>query len=106
MKIEIYEKNEIGDFEGCSKSISDWANLWYEDLEEAGVEHCFVAFDEDTPIAFQTVNLDGFCVAIEVHSDYQGKGIALELIKESGANKPERNENTEFWESINNKLQN
>ena len=69
--------------------------LWYEDLEEAGVESLYVAYDGGKIIGFQTVNADNRCVAIE--SIEQGKGIGFALVAASGCYKPEKNECPEFW---------
>lgn len=87
--------DDISDFES---EIEAWSILWWSDLEEAGVTSMFVAFDGDKPVGFQTVNIDGLCVAIEVKDDYQGKGIARELVEESGCIKPERNGHKSFWD--------
>jgi hypothetical protein len=73
-------------------------SLWYEDLEEAGVENLYVAYDGDKIIGFQTVNADNRCVAIE--SIEQVKGIGSALVEASGCYKPEKNECPEFWEKM------
>ena len=70
-------------------------SLWYDDLEEAGVQLLYVAYNGDKIIGFQTVNGDNRCVAIE--SIEQGKGIGFALVAASGCYKPEKNECPEFW---------
>ena len=96
-KIKIFE---IGQGE-YSKQIKAWScGLWWEDFEEAAISRCLVAIEGDIPVAFQTINGDGRCVAIEVHPDYQGQGIASALVEESGCYRPERNENSEFWAAM------
>lgn len=98
---EVYERRDIEGFDSYASAISQWSiGLWWGDFEEAGIERCYVAFDGDTPIGFQTVDGDGLCTAIEVHPDYQGKGIAAMLIEESGCYRPDQNENPEFWATM------
>lgn len=77
-----------------------WSNLWWSDLEEAGVENLYVASINCNIVGFMTVSIDNECVAIEVHPEFQGKGIARKLIEESECYKPERNENPEFWAAV------
>lgn len=98
---EVYERSDIEGFEEYANQIDRWSiGLWWGDFEEAGIEKCFVAFDGDKPVGFQTVNRDGDCTAIEIKSDYQGKGIAGLLVEESGCYRPDRNENPEFWAAM------
>lgn len=98
--IEVYEHANIEGFDSYASTIREWSALWWGDFEEAGIERCYVAFDGDVPVGFQTVDGDGLCTAIEVHPDYQGKGVALALIEESGCYRPDRNENPRFWEKM------
>lgn len=95
--IKIYGQSDIEGFDEYAAEIDKWSSLWWGDFEEAGIEHCYIAFDGDSPVAFQTVNQDGLCVAIEVKSEYQGEGIAGMLVEESGCYRPERDECPEFW---------
>jgi GNAT superfamily N-acetyltransferase len=103
MDIEIYTITENSQY---SAIIDKWScGLWWNNFEEAGIEFCFVAYHNDMPIGFQTINSDNRCIAIEVHPDYQGRGIASKLIQESGCYIPDRNENKEFWERIKEKYE-
>ena len=77
----------------------DGFSLWYEDLEESGVESLYVAYDGDKIVGFQTVNADNRCIAIEALVSSRGIGTAL--VEASGCYKPERNECPEFWEKMN-----
>jgi GNAT superfamily N-acetyltransferase len=105
MAVEVYEHDNINEFEEYAEQINSWScGLWWGDFEEAGIERCYVAFDGDEPVGFQSVNGDGLCVAIEVKEEYQGKGVASALIEESGAYRPDRDENPEFWEAMSDKF--
>jgi GNAT superfamily N-acetyltransferase len=75
-------------------------SLWVEDFETAMIDSCWIAFDGDRPVAFQTVNGDGLCVAIEVADEYLGQGIGSALVEESGCYRPEDNQCEEFWEKM------
>ena len=103
----VYELTEIEDPAEYIKQLS-WSNLWYEDLEEAGVERVYFAFEGegdgegDEIIGFQTVSRDGLCVAIEVKDEFMGKGVARSLVEKSNCWKPERNECPGFWEKMEN----
>jgi hypothetical protein len=97
MEIIQYSPDEVN--QSINEFLS-WSQLWYEDLEEAGAEKVFFAFDGDDIVGFQTINIDNRCIAIEVKDDYMGKGIARSLVEESGCNRPERNENPEFWQAV------
>lgn len=86
-----------------SPEINNWSiGLWWDDFEEAGVEKCFLAIESYTGsvVAFQTINIDNQTIAIEVAPDYRKRGIAFQLISESGSITPETNENPEFWEKV------
>lgn len=98
--IEIYEQKDVEGFDEYATEIDKWSSLWWSDFEEAEIERCYIAFDSDFPVAFQTVNQDGLCVAIEVKPEYQGKGIAGRLVDESGCYRPERDEFPEFWAAM------
>lgn len=98
--IEVYEKNDIEAFDTYAQSIDFWAQLWWADLEEAGVTFCYLAFDKDKVVAFQTVSENNRCVAIEVHPDYRGQRISNLLIEESECFRPEANENKNFWAAM------
>lgn len=99
--IEIYEQGDIVNIEEYASQIESWScGLWWGDFDEAGIERCYIAFDGDTPVGFQTINSDGYCVAIEVKADYQGRGIASSLVEESGCYRPDRDENPEFWAAM------
>ena len=99
--IEIYEKSEIERFPEFASQVEQWScGLWWNDFEEAGISKCYFAFDEDLVVGFQTVNHDGLCVAIETHPEYRNQGIASQMVKESNSIRPERNENPEFWDAI------
>lgn len=90
-----YEIEEIST--SHDNQLSAWSDLWYSDLEEAGVSSVVIAWDGDDAIGYQTISGDGLCVAIEVRNTHQGQGISRLLIDESGCTRPERNENPEFW---------
>lgn len=99
--IEIYLYNVDEITAKMNEEISQWSNgLWWEDLEEAGVDRVALAWDGDDIIGYQTISIDGLCVAIEVKESHMGQGISRNLIEESGCNRPERNENPEFWEAV------
>ncbi len=100
-------------FETCdnmfdfSKKIDKWScGLWWGNFEEAGIEKCYVAVEEKTgtPVGFQTLNIDHQTIAIEVHPEHRGKGLAFLLIEESNSTTPERDENHSFWESVKQKF--
>lgn len=91
--IEVYEYSQ----DEVDNDWFDWSGLWYGDFEEAAIERCYIATSGDDVIGFQTVDCDDRCIAIEVHPDHQGQGVARSLIEESGCYRPERNENSEFW---------
>lgn len=99
--INVYELSEIDAPAEYIQQLS-WSDLWYEDLEEAGVEKVYFAFDGDGDevLGFQTVSGDGFCVAIEVKDEFKGQGVGRSLIEESNCWKPERNECPDFWAKI------
>lgn len=106
--IEIYEQSDIDTdlFDRCISEIDSWScGLWWGDFEEAGIRRCYIAFDGDRPVGFQTVSGDGLCVAIEVHPEYQGQGIASALVEESNCWRPERNECPGFWAAIKEKFE-
>lgn len=105
-EFEVYEVEENTEYSGI---IDKWScGLWYDDFEESGISRCYVAVtsDSDFPIGWQTTNCDNFCVAIEVQPDYQGQGVAIALIEESGSWRPEQNVCREFWDKIRNKFGN
>lgn len=99
--IEIHEIEQDSE---VATQINSWSALWWPDFEEAGIDRCYVAFDGDFSIGFQTVDRDGLCTAIEVHPKYQGQGIATALVEESNCWKPDRNENPEFWAAMEEKF--
>jgi GNAT superfamily N-acetyltransferase len=85
--------------------IDKWScGLWWADFDEAGINICYVALQGDRPVGFQTINHDGFCIAIEVDAEFQGKGIASMLVEESGCWRPDRNENPGFWTAMKEKF--
>ena len=100
MTIEIYEIADIEDWESYLSDIKPWSELWWDDFDEAGIKHCYIAFDGDDAVGFQTVNDDNATVAIEVAPTHRGQGIATALINESGSYKPEFNGEPAFWEHI------
>lgn len=90
-----------------SEKIEEWScGLWWSDFEEAGIEECYILFDEktDMPIGFQTLNVDRQTIAIEIHPEHRGKGLSYLLIEDSGSTTPERDENPSFWESVKQKF--
>ena len=96
--INIIKIDEISEY---ANQIDSWScGLWWGDFEEAAIQDCYVVLDNDNPVGFQTINTDGFCTAIEIHPEYQGRGLASALIEESGCWCPDRNENPEFWAAI------
>lgn len=100
MTINIVEIDASEAVDYCAE-INTWTiGLWWDNFEEAGVERCFLAFESDRVVGFQTVNIDGETIAIEVKDDYQGKGIAYKLISESGSTTPEDDQNPEFWSKV------
>lgn len=99
--IEVYGMRNIDGFKEYCQGIEAWScGLWVEDFEAAGIEDCYLAFDGDDVVGFQTVSADSLCVAIEVRDDMRGNGIATALINESGCYRPERNENPGFWTTV------
>lgn len=100
MAINVWEytRDEIED-EWCD-SAEYPTGLWWSDFEEAGVEKCFIAWIGDEVVGWQTVNIDGLCVGIEVKTRFQGQGVARALIKESGCRQPADDQNPDFWESV------
>ena len=98
IKLYIYDLSEIST--EINDDLSNWSMLWYEDLEEAGIVSVVLAWDGNDIVAFQSINCDNRCVAIEVKDSHQGQGISRLLIEESGCYKPERNENPSFWEHV------
>lgn len=54
--------------------------------------------DSENIVGFQTVNLDGLCVAIEVIDDFLGRGVATQLVEGSGCWEPEDDCCPEFLE--------
>lgn len=86
--INVYELRDIENPENYIEQLS-WSNLWYDDLEEAGISKVFFAFEDD-----------GLCIAIETKDGFTRKGAARSLIEESNCWKPERNECPDFWEKI------
>jgi GNAT superfamily N-acetyltransferase len=98
MEIEIYRYSNEDIDDEMKEDIESWSNcLWYNDLDQAGVELTILAWDDNDIIGYQTVNSCHDTVAIEVHPDYQGKGIARLMIEESLSYRPDRNENPDFW---------
>jgi GNAT superfamily N-acetyltransferase len=113
MSYEVYTlSRDSKNFDKYSEQLNSWSiGLWFPDFEESNAERCYLVFDEsensedqDFPVGFQTINGDGNCVAIEVHPDHQGKGLALRLIEESGCYEPDRDENPEFWATVKEKF--
>lgn len=90
------------DSEELGSKVKDWSSLWWPDWDEAGVEQCLTATLDDKVVGFITISGDNKCIAIEVHPDFQGKGIARRLCNESGCYRPEYNTNKDFWRAINN----
>lgn len=104
-QIEVYEMSDIDNFEGYAEQVASWSiGLWFDDFEEAGIERCYFAFRGDEVVGFQTVDCDGKCTAIEVKSEWQGRGVSSALIEESGCYRPDRNENPEFWAAMEEKF--
>jgi GNAT superfamily N-acetyltransferase len=101
IEIYCYEDDELDLEQEIRDDLNSWSiGLWYDDLEEAGVEKVFLAWDGNEIIGFQTVNESRETVAIEIHDSYKGQGISFQLIEESGSYLPERNENPEFWSYV------
>ena len=102
--IYAYSNKEIGN--AFKDDINQWSiGLWWNDLEEAGVESTILVWDNNDIVGFQTVNIDGKTIAIEVKEGYQGVGIAEMMIRESQSYIPERNENPSFWKWALNKFE-
>lgn len=99
---EVYEfsKGEMNERPRMMARLAEASKggLWYSDLDEAGVETIFVAFDGDeiktaAILGWQTVSRAHKCVAIESYA----KGVGSELVEVSGCWQPEHNENPGFW---------
>lgn len=100
IKVECCEEHEVNHF-----AFNQMFDLWWSDFSEAGVEDCYVAFDEEGDVlGFQTINNDGLCIAIEVRPSYQGIGVASTLVEESGCWRPEQDENPDFWVAMQEKF--
>ena len=98
IEVYTYKNDELDLEQEIRDDLGGWSiGLWFDDLDQAGVEKCFLAWDDNDIVGFQTVNSNNETIAIEVKSDYQGKGISIMLIKESGSYLPERDENPSFW---------
>lgn len=95
---------QIAEFNQCQIDLAlmeSEFSLWWSDWEEAGIECCYLALNEEGDVVgFQTINIDGLCIAIEVKEGFQGQGIGSMLIESSGCWNPDRNECPEFWESM------
>lgn len=90
-----YSRGEIAD------QLFDWScGLWWSDFEEAGIETCYIAWVGDVAVGYQTVDIDGLCVAIEVREEFQSQGIGSQLVNESGCSTPRENECPEFWSNF------
>ena len=97
---EVYEVDLV---DGLSESLAeslDRFQLWYNDLEQAGVDRLYVAESDDRVIGFMTVNADRQCVAIEVAGDWLGKDVGTALVEEAWVFEPERNECPGFWSKM------
>ena len=90
---------DVDVFDIDASDLNDF-DLWYDDLEEAGVSSIVIASDGEKIVGFQTINNDGRTIAIETLELYRGQGIGFLMILESGSYKPERNENRDFWEHV------
>ena len=96
----MYQIIEISEDDSLIEELENKSSgLFFPFFEEAGIERCFVAFSGDIAVGFQTVDVDDLCIAIEVFESWMGKGVSRALIQESGCNRPERNENPDFWEA-------
>jgi GNAT superfamily N-acetyltransferase len=101
MNFEVYEVSDIENPESYFQQVEPWSDLWWADFEEAGVVKCYLAFDDtDKVVGFQTTNADNLCVAIEVHPDFRGKGIAAAIIDESNCYRAEDNRSPIFWSEM------
>lgn len=94
--IEEFSRDELneGDFA--------WSDgHWWSNWEEAGIERCFVAMDfrDERIILVGFLTMDGNreCVAIEVHPEYQGQGIAKALVLKAWCFVPRENSCLGFW---------
>ncbi len=94
MNIHEYSQEEAQELD-----MSEFS-LWWGDFEGAGIDCCYIAIEDGSPIGFQSVNGDGRCVAIEVIDEFKGKGVSTKLIDKSGSWKPEQNEFPEFWDKM------
>jgi GNAT superfamily N-acetyltransferase len=88
------------DWQLDDEELNDKFSLWYSDLEEAGIKNVFIAEIDGKTVGFLTGNIDNRCVAVEVLPEYQGLGIATQLVEASGCYRPERNGNHDFWEKM------
>lgn len=74
IEIDNYARHEIED------SWFDWSSNWWADFK-----NCYIAADveSDRIIGYQAIDRNGLCVAIDIHPEFQGKGIENQLIKAS-----------------------
>lgn len=84
--------------------INSWAMAREFDLylpeswEGMGVSDGYFLFDESHEvIGFLLVSLDSQAVAIEIKEAYRRQGLATALLRAANCDRPERDENPEFW---------
>lgn len=88
------------DWQLDDEQLNENFSLWYPDLEEAGIKNVWIAEINGKMVGFLTGNIDNRCVAVEVLPEYQGLGIATQLVEASGCYRPESDDNPDFWKKI------
>ena len=76
VNIKDYTKEEVEDWASCGDDIEHWKELLYSNLYVG-------AFDEHNRlIGFSSMNKNGYLHSMFVHKDWQGKGVATQLLFE------------------------
>jgi hypothetical protein len=98
---------EHENFKYLVNQIEGWTNSLYWDLVADVIygDYTYIVLDNKAPIAFMTV-INNKVFAIEVKSEYRGRGISLYLLSRGRVYEPIDNLNIAFWDHIDNVLTN
>ena len=76
VNIRDYTKEEVEDWASCGDSVEHWKELLSHN-------HFIGAFDNaNRMVGFSSMNKDGYLHSMFVHKDWQGKGVATQLLPE------------------------